>query len=641
MDDAAGQRSPLVLRAGPLVMEWQDGGLRYIRLGEQEIVRRVYAAVRDANWGTVPDEIANVELTRGERDFRLTFEVHCRQNEIDFSWRGTIVGETPGRIEFVMDGVAHSMFRRNRIGFCILHPMELAGTEVEVTHADGTRRHSAFPRFIAPQNPFQDIVGLQHAAGSGADVRIALEGDIFETEDQRNWSDASYKTFCTPLSRPFPVEVKSGARVWQRVVIAVVPQAASPAPHPAAGVTQRHVTLEVGKHPVHPLPKIGFALGEAPSLTDREVARLRQLKPAHLHCAVRLPGCDESALQRGIELARQLSAPLDVALHLGDAEGELERFLERLQQSGTHVARWTLLPLGGWWTTRAVVERHARRLRAGDPDVPLGGGTPASFCELNRNRPPIDVLDFVTWSLQPQEHAFDNRSLTETLAAQGAIVASARQFCDLPLVVGPITLKKRVNPVATGDWPPDPAAGQLPLQVDPRQATLFGAGWTLGSIKYLAESGVMAATYYELLGWKGLMEREAGAPLTAQFPSVPGGVFPLYHVLADVAEYAGGFAVPVRSTEPLAVEALALTTMQPNGPADSLLIANLTDAVQQVVVRSTGTRAEVRVMTAENVLAAVQSPEAFRAAQAAAVAFAPEGLKLELLPHAYAHVALR
>ena len=29
-------------------------------------------------------------------------------------------------------------------------------------------------------------------------------GDVFEMEDQRNWTDASFKTYCTPLRQPFP-----------------------------------------------------------------------------------------------------------------------------------------------------------------------------------------------------------------------------------------------------------------------------------------------------------------------------------------------------------------------------------------------------------------------------------------------------
>ncbi len=51
-----------VLRAGPLTMLYENGDLRYIRLGEHEIVRRLYVAVRDRNWGTVLPQFSNVQF---------------------------------------------------------------------------------------------------------------------------------------------------------------------------------------------------------------------------------------------------------------------------------------------------------------------------------------------------------------------------------------------------------------------------------------------------------------------------------------------------------------------------------------------------------------------------------------------------
>ena len=57
----------------------------------------------------------------------------------------------------------------------------------------------------------------------------------------------------------------------------------------------------------------------------------------------------------------------------------------------------------------------------------------------------------VSYTLNPQVHAFDNASMTETLAAQPETVRSARAIVgDRPLVVGPITLRPPFNPNATG-----------------------------------------------------------------------------------------------------------------------------------------------------------------------------------------------
>src|SRR5262249_316655 len=145
----------------------------------------------------------------------------------------------------------------------------------------------------------------------------------------------------------------------------------------------------------------------------------------------------------------------------------------------------------------------------------------------------------------------------------------------LPLAVTPVTLKPRWNPYATGTAP-EPIPSELPPTVDVRQMSLFGAGWTLGSIKYLAESGVESVTYYETTRCRGVMETEAGSPLPDQFRSIPGAVFPLYHVLADVGEFAGGHVLPSVSGEPLCFDGLALR----QGGRTRLLLASFRPETQ-------------------------------------------------------------
>ena len=44
-----------------------------------------------------------------------------------------------------------------------------------------------------------------------------MEGDTFEMEDQRNWGDASYKTYVRPLSLPWGYTLAKGSRLEQAV----------------------------------------------------------------------------------------------------------------------------------------------------------------------------------------------------------------------------------------------------------------------------------------------------------------------------------------------------------------------------------------------------------------------------------------
>ena len=138
--------------------------------------------------------------------------------------------------------------------------------------------------------------------------------------------------------------------------------------------------------------------------------------------------------------------------------------------------------------------------------------------------------------------------------------------------------------------------------------SLFGAAWTLGSIKYLAQSGAAGLTYYETTGWRGVMEKQCGSPLPDKFPSVAGAVFPLYHVLADVAEFAGGSVLWSQSSAPLKVESLALL----NAKRRCVLLANFASQAQRV--RLTGIKGAVRVkiLDASNVADAMTATGAFR-----------------------------
>src|SRR4051794_12715774 len=69
----------LSLRAGPLSLDYDNGGLRSVKLGDAEIVRRVLVAVRDRNWGTVPNRLSNVQIEQGADWFRIKYEADSQQ----------------------------------------------------------------------------------------------------------------------------------------------------------------------------------------------------------------------------------------------------------------------------------------------------------------------------------------------------------------------------------------------------------------------------------------------------------------------------------------------------------------------------------------------------------------------------------
>ncbi len=548
-----GQSEPppmlIPLRAGPLTLLYDPAGgmVRRIMLGEIEVLRGIYAAVRDRNWGTVPGAIRELNRRVDKQTFQIEFESEHRQGDIHFTWRGNIRGGNDGSLRYEFDGTAKTTFLRNRIGFCVLHPiLECAGARVRQFRMDGSRIDGCFPDRIEPQligrGSIRDLRRLAHEVKPGLWAEVEFEGDIFETEDQRNWTDASFKTYCTPLAEPFPVEVKTGTSIRQTVTLKLAGEAAG-ADRVAIEVEEQRaepVLVGIPESPEHRFPALGLGLAShGETLNEAEILSLKKLRPAHLRVDIRLGDKDSlPTLRRAVIEAGRLNAGLELALHLS-REGETDPapLLQILNQSAAPLSRILALRQNEQATSRRTLVWVRKNF--GAFNVPIGAGSDCNFCELNREhameRLPLEEADFLFWSVNPQVHAFDHLSLMETLAAQAATVQTARDFAGgRPLVISPLTLKQRFNPVATSTNSVT-ATHELPAPVDARQLSQFAAAWTLGSLAALASAGADSVTYFETTGWRGVMERSQGSPLPQQFPSTPGKAFPLFNVFSAVA----------------------------------------------------------------------------------------------------------
>lgn len=609
--------------------------LRRLGVGETEVLRGIYAAVRDHNWGTVPPRLENLQVESRPDSFRLRFDVDCRSGEIHFTWQGEIVGTSEGTVTFRCDGVARSGFLRNRIGFCVLHPlMGCAGQPCSVEHADGSIEHGKFPHHVSPHQPFRQLRALTHEPVPGLQVTVAFDGDVFETEDQRNWTDASFKTYCTPLALPFPVRVEAGTRIHQSVTVRLR-QARQGRASVSLALEKRAtcpaLRVTAPGHPLHLMPPLGLCLAShGQPLSSTEEARLRMLRLSHLRADLVLSRPTwRDTLQRATCEAAALDSRLHLALHLTErAETELSELAAAVTQLRSPVCLWLVFSEGQAFTPPELVPLTQRALSKLGP-IPIAAGTNANFAELNRNRLSPETPPLPCFSINPQVHAFDNLSLIENLEAQPQTVESAWEFARQPVVVSPITLRPRFNAVATDEGRP-PGPGELPPQVDPRQMALFGAAWTLGSIAALSQIGhIHSLTYYETTGWRGVMESETGSSRPREFPSVPGTVFPLFHVVAWLAGFAQ--TAPVPSPDPQQLAGLALFGDQRQR---RILLANLTGAAVSLELRLQAHTVRLTLLDETNVEHAMLHPEQFHALSGERLA-CPDGVaSLTLKPHA-------
>jgi hypothetical protein len=630
---------PIELRAGPVTLLLDGPDLRHVRLRGVELVQRVYVAVRDAPWNTIPAVLSDWDVDRGPDRFRVTFDARHAHEAIDFTWRGAIEGAADGSIRYELDGTCRGVFRYSKIGFNVHHALDRSIGHAYRARTGRGELRGVLPKAIAPQRVVDGMLTGMFDAYSeiaievapGLEAIVALEGDLLELQDHRNWTDGNFKSYATPLSLGFPFDSADGQRIRQVLTIGF----AGPVP---ATRPKRPPTITVGA-PLGDVPAIGFGQpshGEA--LSPHEAGLIAALRPAHLRVDLAMGDPAVPALlDRAAADARAVGAPLELAIHANDTSGPaLADLATRLAAADVGVARVLVYDLREGISallglTRPSVVRLVReRLEPVTGDVSFAGGTNQNFTDINRDRPTDPVLTGLCFSMSPTVHAADDASIVENLVGQSEVVEMARSIADGRSVsVSPVTIATRFGPYPGGPSAP----GDLPAAVDLRQASLLGAAWTVGSIKHLAESRADSVTFYETTGWRGVIERDGGSP-DPRFPSRPGEAFPIYHVFADVAEWSSGRVLAAPSTEPLVVEALAVE----DTTGTHLLVAHLTRTPRRVLVAGLpGRTASVRVLDASSVGEAAADPIAFRGRSSSA-AIADGRLDLDLAAYAVARV---
>ncbi|MEM8665483.1 MAG: hypothetical protein AAGF49_15340, partial [Pseudomonadota bacterium] len=380
-----------------------DGAIRWVRSGQTEVVRGIDYLVRDENWGTLAAQ--TLRETVGEDGDGFFYERAFRAGE-DFEglFRVEAKGGTAPGLHASLKLTALRDVHVNRAGFVVLHPLEgVVGAALEVTHADGTKEHTAFPEAISPGQPVFDIAGLTHDV-AGHTVSMTFSGDVFEMEDQRNWSDASYKTYCRPLGLPRPFLVRAGEVISQSIELSVT-------------VAGKQSQAAEDRREEGVAPAVMLALDDTVAATD-----------AAAMAAVAGTGVDGVAVRLhgplGALPAASEGCPVDLEVVVPDGEAPdavLHAVAERCAGEGVSPRRVAALPEAylasiqpeGPWPAptpgdTAVAAREVFRWAA------IGGGVFTNFTELNRCRPDFES-DFVTFGSSAIVHAADDASVLETL----------------------------------------------------------------------------------------------------------------------------------------------------------------------------------------------------------------------------------
>ncbi|MDX6579176.1 MAG: D-apionolactonase, partial [Gaiellales bacterium] len=282
-------RATVPLHAGDVTALLDGPDLRGVRLHGRELAQRIYVAVRDESWGTVPGVLEGLRVEQEDDAFLVEFTSRHRQGAIDFEWKARFSGDSDGTISCSMDGVAHSAFRYAKIGFNVHHPLlESVGRRFRAATPDGPLE-GAIERQIEPQRVVDGTLTAMFAPyselaleyGPGQEVVFSFAGDLFELQDHRNWSDGNFKSYGTPLSVPWPMDAEPGQRIRQRVML-------RPEGVVGAGGGGNPITLRLGSPSGRHLPAIGLVRAPGDPLDEREAALIGLAHPRHLRVAARL-----------------------------------------------------------------------------------------------------------------------------------------------------------------------------------------------------------------------------------------------------------------------------------------------------------------------------------------------------------------
>jgi D-apionolactonase len=556
------------LRAGPLSAVLLDGQIGAVRFGDIEVVRGIAFLIRDAGWGTADATIRDLVIDERPDGFTVTYAAHCGDIGAGIAYSVTISGDAEG-LAVAARAVPEADVLANRIGFVILHPLQgVVGCPMEVEHADGGREIVVIPARIAPDQPVFDIRALTHDIG-GCRVSIRMTGDSYEMEDQRNWCDASLKTYIRPLSKPRPFVAAARRVIEQSVTVAL--RHAKP---PSAAAVPAQVSTASAR-----LPEIGLALDMSQRahlpLARQAVAALR---PQHL--LLRLDRPDDEARSLCLAAGALASA---VGAHLSadlivDGVSPAEELAEyrRVIESASCEAR-QIMPCprrdlktrpSGWMPPgEASAAAILRAARAAFPRARIGGGVLSSFTEFNRNPPPGEEMDFLAHGTAAIVHAADDASVLQTLEALPQVIASARGLAPRCLYrLGPSGIGARNNAYGAGTAP-NPALRRVTMAGrDPRHFALFGAVWTLAYLAAAAAEAIDQVILADVAGDFGVAAAGNGT-LTYH---------PLYHVLRAVSR--GGAARAERVALPPGLVGLGFSS--PAGR--ELLLGNATPVAQPV-----------------------------------------------------------
>ena len=525
------------------MLDFSDGAVRRLSWQGIEVVRGIACPIRDIDWGTHTSVLVDERITETSDEF----EISQIRLVADGALRVRLVlsGNAAGTFRATAEMSASREFITNRAGFTLLHPLRgLVGAPMQVIHPDGYISPSRFPLLISPGQVASEISGLRHSV-SGIDVEILFQGEVFEMEDQRNWSDASFKTYCRPLSLPIPYRLD--VEDVQRQEIHIRFRGAPPGKAVTAAGSSDILELKPSAETV---PRLAVAIdaGTIPDPGAQKIARM--INPGSLQLRVR-PETALAVYESARSLIDASSGEIELEIVVpaaDDPETSLARVAADCKSVSLAVTRVLALPESylrsyqptGPWPAGPRPQDLCKYARNFFPEAKIGEGVLTYFPELNRCRPQGSMCNYISHGSTAITHAADDHSVIESLEGLSHVYNSASVLAEgRDYRLGLVAIGMRSNPYGSGVVENKLQNRTAMAGADPRQRGLFAAAWAVGAISATEGHNVSSLALSTFVGSFGAIHRRE----TWVQPIYQGGgtgmVYPIFHVVRFLSAMGG------------------------------------------------------------------------------------------------------
>lgn len=473
------------MQHGDFTLDLAEAAVRNITYKGAQLIDLLYTAIRPWDWSTLVANSHTEDVKVNGADCTITIS-DTFAGALEAQTIITLTTDNTFSVNYQLKGLAEYSVNRWGICFC-LHSGDWMGSTVYSSGNTYTLLQDISPQRVidgVTQGLFPAANEMHFVAPDQRFIKATTTGKVLEAEDQRNWTDNTYKIYSGSLSEPRPFVTSAGS-IWKQSIKFEVGAPSGAAKDPAKIVVRE----------IEALPSIGLQFNTEPLLSPDDLDKaLVLLDIDHLRVN------EESLTAQKIAAISSSGLILEAALLSSNSGAALQTEVTKFSQR---------VPAG----SRILIQREGREIVEAT-DLPKNEslssyipGSDAYLVDLHRNK--YEFGRSVSYSMVPTVHSADTETIFKTLYTQRESIEFVQKYLAPQVFISPVTFSTRGNP-ETGHTR-DQRINFANLDAASRIRTLEGAAWTLGSIFALAGAGAFSGSWHELFGESGVIYSQDGA----------------------------------------------------------------------------------------------------------------------------------